>query len=224
MDPYPSGCKNSRPFPAVEMVAAILLTFLISGCASQRFARPREGTTQRGMASWYGPKFHGKPTANGEIYDMDGLTAAHRELPLGTMIEVTHLENGRRVQVRINDRGPFVRGRILDLSRGAARQLKMIEEGVAPVEIRVLTVGSGRPGALYTAAYTVQVGAFRDRKNAERVLSQVRRNHPDALIVHEGGVHRVRVGRFERRPDAEATRKTLRKRGFDAILVPIPRR
>lgn len=97
-----------------------------------------------GEASWYGEKFHGRRTANGEIYDMNKLTAAHRTLPFGTLVEVTNLENDQKVTVVINDRGPFAKGRILDLSKEAARQLGFLEAGVAKVEVRVLEVG--RPG------------------------------------------------------------------------------
>lgn len=94
--------------------------------------------TERGMASWYGPGFHGKRCANGEIYNQYGLTAAHRTLPFGTRVQVTNLNNNRAVVVRINDRGPFIRGRIIDLSKGAAREIGMISSGVAPVTVEIL--------------------------------------------------------------------------------------
>ena len=93
---------------------------------------------QIGNSSYYAHKFHGRLTANGEIYDMNGLSAAHRELPLGTMIRVTHLGNGKSVTLKVNDRGPFIEGRILDLSLGAARKLEMIEAGVAKVMIEIV--------------------------------------------------------------------------------------
>ena len=96
------------------------------------------GAYQVGLSSYYAHDFHGKPTASGEIYDMNGLSAAHRELPLGTLIRVTHLGNGRSVDVKVNDRGPFIRGRILDLSLGAARKLDMVQEGVAKIKIEIL--------------------------------------------------------------------------------------
>lgn len=93
---------------------------------------------QIGYSSYYAHKFHGRPTASGEIFDMNGLSAAHRELPLGTIIRVTHLGNGKSVTLKVNDRGPFIEGRILDLSLGAARKLEMIEEGVAKVMIEIV--------------------------------------------------------------------------------------
>jgi rare lipoprotein A len=105
---------------------------------------------QRGIASWYGPGFHGRLTANGETYDMNGISAAHRSLPFDTWVRVTDLDTGRSLDVRINDRGPFVDGRIIDLSRGAAEQLGMVERGIIPVGIRILRWPAGheprRPG------------------------------------------------------------------------------
>lgn len=99
---------------------------------------PKYRSSQIGYTSYYAHKFHGRPTASGEIYDMNGLSAAHRELPLGTIIRVTHLGNGKSVVVKVNDRGPFVEGRILDLSLGAAKKLDMVNEGVARVKIEIV--------------------------------------------------------------------------------------
>ena len=99
---------------------------------------------QTGIASYYGEKYHGRETASGEIFDMYDLTAAHQELPFGTKIRVINLDNTKQVVVRINDRGPFVKGRILDLSYGAAQKLDMIQTGTAPVRIEVLDFGEGR--------------------------------------------------------------------------------
>ena len=97
-----------------------------------------EGAYQVGLASYYAHKFHGRQTANGEIFDMYGLSAAHRELPLGTVIRVTHIGNGRSLELRVNDRGPFIPGRILDLSLGAAQKLDMVEAGVAEIRIDII--------------------------------------------------------------------------------------
>jgi len=97
-----------------------------------------EGAYQVGPASYYAHKFHGRQTANGEIFDMYGMSAAHRELPLGTVIKVTHLGNGRTLELRVNDRGPFIPGRILDLSLGAAQHLDMVEEGIAQIRIDIV--------------------------------------------------------------------------------------
>ncbi len=101
---------------AFGAAATAVLCLLAAGCATNRYQPPKPSDTVRGMASWYGKDFHGKPTANGETYDMHGISAAHRELPLGSVVDVTHLDNGRKLRVRINDRGPFVSGRIIDLA------------------------------------------------------------------------------------------------------------
>ncbi|MDG1580693.1 septal ring lytic transglycosylase RlpA family protein [Pseudomonas sp. GOM6] len=114
-----------------------LAILLLSGCASQGQIDPH-GYRAEGQASWYGAQHQGKPTASGERFDQNALTAAHRQLPFGTYVRVTHLGNGRQVTVRINDRGPFTKGRLIDLSRRAAEQLGMLRQGVAPVRIEAL--------------------------------------------------------------------------------------
>ena len=129
--------------------AGLVLSGLLTGCLGSNSARYSsqgwyvDGQIFKGMASWYGPGFNGKRTASGERFRQNGLTAAHRTLPFGTIVRVTNLQNARTVDVRINDRGPFVRGRIIDLSKGAAERLRMIRTGVVPVEVRVLSVGAG---------------------------------------------------------------------------------
>jgi len=100
--------------------------------------RPRAGSVERGMATWYGGSLNGGSTASGERFDQNAMTAAHKTLPMGSIVRVTNLKNDRQVTVRINDRGPFARGRIIDLSRAAARVLKMIDDGVVPVLVEVL--------------------------------------------------------------------------------------
>jgi peptidoglycan lytic transglycosylase len=123
-----------------------LLMVLVSGCASQRSstsgARLQPGTDQIGTASYYARSFHGRKTASGERYDMNRLTAAHRTYPFGTALRVTNLGNGRNVVVRVNDRGPFARGRILDLSFAAARRLDMVRSGTARVRLEAMETES----------------------------------------------------------------------------------
>lgn len=122
----------------------MLLFLFLGGTLSCRTLTPRFWRhAERGRASWYGPKFHGKRTASGEIFNQWSMTAAHKKLPLGTIVRVKNLKNGRSVKVRINDRGPFVRRRIIDLSKGAAAKLGMIEDGVVRVRIEVLKWGEG---------------------------------------------------------------------------------
>nr|HDM59121.1 septal ring lytic transglycosylase RlpA family protein [Bacillota bacterium] len=128
--------RESRLCGSFAVVLALAVTF---GCCFHHSTKIKKGV-QYGYASWYGGKFHGRRTANGETYDMFAMTAAHRTLPFGTIVRVTNLENGRSVVVRINDRGPFTdkKKRIIDLSLGAARQLGMLKTGVAKVKLEVL--------------------------------------------------------------------------------------
>ena len=127
----------------------VLLGFVLSGCATVSRTAPVSATPSPkahvGQASWYGQAHHGKKTASGEIYDMHALTAAHRTLPLGTKLRVTNLENGRAVVVRVNDRGPYVDGRVLDLSRAAARQLGELGDGLFNVRLEVLDDAAAEP-------------------------------------------------------------------------------
>ncbi len=152
------------------------------------------GYTETGYASWYGNPYHGRRAANGEIYDMYKLTAAHRTLPFGMQVKVTNLENGRTVIVRINDRGPFVKGRIVDLSLAGARKIQMVGPGTALVRLEVLSASSPSDPGLYA----VQVGAFRDRSNAESLAKNMRRRFGDASIEgyrsYGRSFYRVRVG------------------------------
>ncbi|WP_083499530.1 septal ring lytic transglycosylase RlpA family protein [Thioalkalivibrio nitratireducens] len=176
-----------------------------------------EGFEQRGLASWYGTKFHGRRTSSGEPYDMFAMTAAHRSLPLPSFVEVTNLNNGRRVIVRVNDRGPFVAGRVIDLSYAAAYRLGMLERGVAPVLVRAAGPRDHEAGPVRVADQGganhesidsgempaddrfIQVGAFASRVAAERVQADLRDLGFDAVRITtfeaaNGALHRVRIG------------------------------
>jgi rare lipoprotein A len=124
------------------VLLAFLLVLSILGCGSTHTpklrADPHGSVVQHGQASWYGKPFHGRRTASGERYDMHARTAAHRKLPFGTRVRVTNLENGKETVVRINDRGPFVQGRVIDLSFGAASQIQMVQAGVVKVRLEIL--------------------------------------------------------------------------------------
>jgi rare lipoprotein A len=137
------ACKASPRYPAVHphspaSSSAASASNLPGKKPSSVAVVSLEGAYQVGPASYYAHKFHGRQTANGEIFDMYGISAAHRELPLGTIIRVTHVGNGRSLELKVNDRGPFIPGRILDLSLGAAQRLDMVEEGVATVRIDIV--------------------------------------------------------------------------------------
>jgi len=206
------------------VVVCALAAATLSGCGLFRRSRPpavegRPGTVQTGTASWYGPGFHGKRTSNGEVYDQNDLTAAHQTLPLGTHVAVTNLNNGRQVEVRINDRGPFVKDRSIDLSYAAARTLDMIGPGTAPVRIEVL----GDQRLPTAAAYTLQLGSFADRTNAMRLQSTLARHFDGVYLAtldgQAGTYYRVRVGRFTRRDEAVQFARSVTPLGLPVIIV-----
>lgn len=212
MPPRPS-LTRSEAGAAVALLALLLGT----GCATTGSTyKDKPGRTERGLASWYGPGFHGKQAANGEVYNMNQLTAAHRTLPFETVVQVRNRDNGRRVEVRITDRGPFVRGRIIDLSYEAAKQLEMLGPGVVPVEIRVI---AGGPSNSRSSELWVQAGAFRNAEEARAFYQQLRRNFPDVKLSSDGDWHRVRLGPFDKRKHAERTQQQLRRQGIDAFLT-----
>ncbi|MDX1631812.1 MAG: septal ring lytic transglycosylase RlpA family protein [Thermoanaerobaculia bacterium] len=210
------GGGGSAMIPAV----ALLLLLPAIGCGPGREgprARP-EGWSQKGTASWYGKPFHGRRTANGETYDMYALTAAHRTLPFGTVLRVENLDNGREVTVRVNDRGPFVRGRILDLSYGAARRLGMDVSGLARVRITVIDRGPSAEPQL--GPFTVQVGAFGEVQRARALRESLRRQGFDARLERHGRWHRVRVGACSSREEARQLRRRLRREtGITGVVV-----
>jgi rare lipoprotein A len=204
-----------RTLSTPTLACGLLAILFAAGCASSR--PPREGVVfERGMASWYGPGFHGRYTASGERYDMQALTAAHRTLPFGTLVEVHNLENGRTVRVRINDRGPFKKNRIIDLSRAAARALDMLGPGTAPVEL----VAVGRV-PVEPRAFAVQVGAFQDAERAAQLAADLCHDFPDVQVRSDDVWHRVQVGAFATRSQAESLAEELDARGFRAVVVPL---
>lgn len=195
-----------------------------------------DGFQQKGIASWYGPAFHGRPTSTGERYNMYDVTAAHKTLPLNTWVRVYNLENRRYLDLRINDRGPFVPGRVIDLSYGAALRLGIAGDGLAPVKVVALgapaqkTAPGQKPRAYVPVDYihgnfTFQVGAFKSRENAERLLRELADSYESARVksdvAHTGDrFHRVLVGRCRDLKEAEQYEAFLRQRGFsDPILV-----
>ncbi len=157
---------------------------------------------ERGIASWYGSKFHGRRTSSGEPYDMYTMTAAHKHLPLPTWVEVRRLDNDRRIVVKVNDRGPFAEDRIIDLSYAAAAKLGMLGTGTAPVEIRTVTHTTTAAAAPTTVAsagagYWIQLAAFQQAQNAQQLLTQLNAaGLPSIGQINRGndGLHRVRLG------------------------------
>jgi rare lipoprotein A len=213
------------PAAAVPLALAALL---FAGCAG---APPGTGPApwrEEGVASWYGTDFHGRRTANGERYNMYAMTAAHKTLPLGTEVLVTHRETGRKVRVRINDRGPFVAGRIIDLSYAAAHKLGTAAAGTAPVVLEARLPAAGAPGGSASSPagggfFSVQVGAFASRANAERLRDQLRAEVGDARIAvfedNRGVWQRVRAGRYATEEQANQAARTLEARGLTGFVV-----
>jgi rare lipoprotein A len=192
------------------------------------------GFRQKGIASWYGKKFHGRKTANGEVYNMYGVSAAHKTLPFNTVVRTRNLDNGKVLDIRVNDRGPFVSGRIIDLSYGAANKLGVVGPGTAKVEIVALGAVKGpqdlkkekpsyTPVDYNSGVFTFQVGAFRDRGNAEKLREKLDRSYKNAHIaVHNGsdGVYyRVRVGHFTTLEGARSGEEVLIQEGYDPFIV-----
>jgi rare lipoprotein A len=195
----------------------LLIPFLVSALAAcsgvpkpTYFPGYPVGFVERGVASWYGPGFHGNKTANGERYDMHQLTAAHRTLPLGSIAVVRSMSTGRQVTVRINDRGPFARGRVLDLSLAGAQALEMTGSGTDEIELRVV----GYQGKLAdVGALRVQVGSFSDQQNALNLLERAKPFYPVGRVqvvdLPEGKRYRVQIGQFSREAQAEAAASHL---------------
>ncbi|MEZ4420439.1 MAG: septal ring lytic transglycosylase RlpA family protein [Nitrospirales bacterium] len=179
------------------------------------------GPFQQGLASWYGPSFHGNQTANGEHYDMWALTAAHPTLPFGTRVLVQSVDTGKSVTVRINDRGPFIRGRIIDLSYGAARELAMIGKGTENVSLTILESTNARSGHKSHAgneSYWVQVGSFTTLTHAVYLRKQLANHYPEIRLMTvdlpSGQWHRVLVGKYPSREKAKIVAIELEKQ-FD---------
>ncbi len=208
-------------------ICLICCFFLIAGCFGNYPKAPSLDTDQpqRGMASWYGPSFHGKPSASGEPYDMWALTAAHRTLPFETWVQIEKVATGETVTVRINDRGPFIKGRIIDLSYAAARELTMIGEGTAEVILTILN----RPHVSIPSQKTpkhfwVQAGAFTSLTEAmslrERLASQYSHVRVKTVKLASGEWHRVQVGTFPSKETAETVARTIKKDiGVDSLIL-----
>ncbi len=238
----------------IAVVFIILIAFMIEGCATTKPPPPgtpkpykvmgkvykplkdAKGYKKTGLASWYGKQFHGKKTANGEIYDMYAMSAAHKTLPLGTFVNVRNLENGKEIDVRINDRGPFVRGRIIDLSYKAATELGMAGAGTARVEVTALGAAPVKystpdktdepayvPIDFNTGDFTIQVGAFINRENADRLKEKLSETYKNVHIsVYDNGVeifYRVRVGICHTLEKAEEYEKALIQEGFEGAFA-----
>jgi peptidoglycan lytic transglycosylase len=179
--------------------------------------------SQTGIASWYGPGFHGKATASGVIYNQNDLTAAHQTLPLGTRVMVTNLDTGNSAEVTINDRGPFAKGRIIDLSYGAGKALGMIGPGTIPVRVEVLESSSEIQSIPTSLDYTLQLGSFSQIENAQQLRDKLKSSHSDVSIVplqaKDVTYYRVQLGTFANRNAAEERARQLSQAGFPVIIM-----
>jgi len=217
----------------LEMLCFVLLMNALTACASRhRIPVEKRGPppeqkiaktevtkgVQYGIASWYGKDFHGKPTSSGEIYDMYQLTCAHNTLPLGTTVMVTHMENGKSIELKVNDRGPFVKDRIIDVSYAAAQILGMYEKGTAYVKVEPIG-----PVVEQVQRFTLQVGSFADEGNAQRLAEQLQKSfenvHVTTMETLTQKYHRVRVGQFETREEALSTAEKLSEMGFKVLVT-----
>jgi len=173
---------------------------------------------QYGIASWYGGEFHGRPTSSGEVYDMYQLTCAHNTLSLGTVVMITNLENGRSLELKVNDRGPFVKERIIDVSYAAAQMLGMWEKGTALVKVEVIS-----PGIEIAQRFTLQVGSFADETNAQRLAEQLRKSFENVYVATVETLtqkyHRVRIGQYETREAAWVMAEKVSQMGFKVLVT-----
>lgn len=222
-----------------SVLAIVLCGVLLAGCgtSTKRWSGPRgtrpytvngktyyplasaRGFSEEGMASWYGPGFHGKTTASGERFNQNAMTAAHTILPLGAKVRVTHCGNGRSVVVRVNDRGPFTEKRVIDLSRAAAETLRMLGTGTARVRIRSLDMDAPAPStipvppaaAMPAGSYYVQIGAFADKGNAATIITQLTQGgHRGRLLYGDNNMWNVQVGPWQTRQGAQENLPLLR--------------
>ena len=232
-----SACAGRSPVPPAKSrpeVPGAPRPYKVLGKWYQPLPHAR-GFQQKGIASWYGKKFHGRKTSSGETYDMYAESAAHKTLPLGTYVRVHNLENHKKIDVRINDRGPFVRGRIIDLSYAAARKIGMVDAGTAAVEIIALgyPVPPGPASAarsdympvdFYAGEFTIQIGAFANPGNAEKLKRKLSRTYQNVHIFtdrnEKKAPFKVRVGRCSTLDQAAGFEAALIEKGFrDAFVI-----
>lgn len=236
----PESLKTSKMFCLCLLV---FLLFSLVGCGSKskkssdgKSPRPykvmgkwyypisdAEGFKEKGVASWYGPKFHGRKTANGETYNMHAMTAAHKTLPFGTLVLVRDLETGKEVTVRINDRGPFVRGRIIDLSHQAGKKLGLDVRGITKVRIRAVASTEKKRVDFERGHFAVQVGSFSVEANARALKETLKKEgyNADVIFFDRGDAvfWRVWVKEYTRLEDAEKAARKLQKAGHGNAVV-----
>ena len=210
----------------------LVISLFISSCGTtSRFGKtddaPKSSEAgekiEEGVASWYGPNFDGKLTANGEIYDMYGLTAAHRTLPFNSIVQVTNLNNGKSIAVRINDRGPYAKNRIIDLSKKAADKIDMLGSGTDPVELILLEgdLKNSRVTNLKVPTYTVQLASFNHEHKARSHAKKIRGARVEKINLSSKTVYRVYHGIYTDKNNARAKQRQLKRQGFSGYVKQI---
>jgi rare lipoprotein A len=224
-----SKAKTIGDFTATRgWVLLICAALSLSACGHKKVQvsipqpSPISPSDLEGLASYYAEPYHGHPTASGEIFDTyKDLTAAHRTLPFNTMVRVTNTKNGREVDVKINDRGPFVTGRVIDLSVRAAREIDLVRPGVAPVKLKILKQGDVKTAAS-KPMFGVQVGAFESQRSAEQLKQRLQNKYPSVTVqTFEGEktMYRVRIGNEPDLQTAEKLASQLKTRNLKPFVV-----
>lgn len=219
------SCSPARPWYALFFFLVALTAACSVPPSKVRVPEPTSTTrlSQTGIASWYGPGFHGKATASGNIYDQNDFTAAHQTLPLGTRVLVTNLENGSTTEVLINDRGPFAKGRIIDLSYSAAQMINMVGPGTALVRLEVLESPVKLQSIRNALDYTLQLGSFTQMENARQLRDRASRTFPDVAIAQlqskDTTYYRVHLGTFPSRAAAEEQARQVTQAGYSVIIM-----
>ncbi len=231
--PSKTSSKSYNPSTPAKNNPATQKAYKIKGIKYQPIASA-SGFVQNGLASWYGRKFHGRKTSNGETYNMYDMTAAHKTLPMNTWVAVHNLENNKKIVVRVNDRGPFIRGRIIDLSYTGAKRLGIVGPGTAKVKISALGRATSyskksknpvafKPVDYWKGVFTVQVAAFQVKANAEKYKYKLSQSYPNAHIVtftdERGVFYRVRIGKFSNLKDANRFSEKIIGQGFSSAFA-----
>ncbi|MCK5426449.1 MAG: septal ring lytic transglycosylase RlpA family protein [Thermodesulfovibrionia bacterium] len=213
----------------IKIFLPLFVLLYFSSCASSPPAVVQPPASDYVVASWYGKKFHGRLTASGERYNMYDFTCAHKQFPFGTRLRVTNVRNNRSVIVKVNDRGPFIRGRDIDLSYAAARQIGLVKAGVGRVriqhlgrDVRYVKRITYTPRAA-TGPLTIQLGSFKDEHNARRLMQGLKMNYQDVYInttvLYGQKYYRVRIGTFSNRESANSFAQTLAQEGYSIFIT-----
>jgi len=205
----------------MKYIASLFLLLFLFSCSSSKKITTKnyeqEKLIEQGIASWYGPNFDGKKTANGEIYDMYKLTAAHRTLPFNSFVKVVNKTNNKSVVVRINDRGPYEKNRIIDLSKSAAEKIGLIKNGTAPVKLFLLN-NTKVPKNLKVPLYSVQVGSYKNKNDAIRISSKIKDSRVIKVKLDNKIFYRIYVGLFNNKNEAIQLKEMLKAKGINGFV------